>query len=133
MKKCLRQGIEPRYLLYAWIKFYSYNFISSFSCLDGCISEACSRIQNTPYNRRNGCNFPQGILHRINIFDAMHHEACNKHARRSPCGHQATYTVCVFREYLYSADSVMFENEAVNFRCADLLYAVPIKVLAIRK
>src|SRR6266480_5265436 len=133
MEQCLRPGIEPSYLLYAWIKFYSDDFISNFGCLDGCISQACSRVQNASHDRRNGCNLPQGILHRINVFDAMHHEACNEHARRSPCRHQATYTVCVFREYLYRSDIVIFENEAVNFGFADLLYAMPIDVFAFRK
>src|SRR6266852_6293686 len=133
MEQRLRPGIEPRYLLCAWIKFYSNDFISSFGCLDGRISQACSRVQNASHDWRDSCDLSQGVPHRVNIFDAMHHEACNEHAGRSPCRHQATYTVRVFREYLYRSDSVVFENEAVNFRFADLLYAMPIEVLAMRK
>src|SRR6266487_6430194 len=131
MEQCLRPGIEPRYLLCAWIKFYSDDFLSSFGCLDGCISQACSCVQNASHDRRNGCNFPQGILHRINVFDAMHHKASNEHAGCSHCGHQAADTICTFREHLYWSDSIIFQDEAVNLRFADLFYAMPVKVFAI--
>src|SRR5919109_5631258 len=131
MEKCLRPGIESCYLLHTWIKFYSNDFISSFGCLNRRISQACSCVQNASHDWRDSCDLSQRVLHRVNVFDAMHHEASNEHAWCSPRRHQATDTICTFREHLYWFDSIIFQDEAVNLRFADLFNAMPVKVFTI--
>src|SRR6266496_318714 len=129
----LRPGMEACYLLHTWVKFYGDDLFSIFARFDGCVPEARCRIQYKSGDRCDSCDLPQSILHGINIFDTVHHKASDQHAGRSTCRHEATHTVCIFREHLYGSDGIAFHDVTIDLRFADLLCVVPIQTFTVWK
>ena len=124
-KKAARPGVEPGYLLRAGIEFDGDDFPGGFRGLDGGIAQARRRIQHTPGNGRDCRNLPQGILHGVNIFDAVHHKARYQHAGRAFRWHEAAHAVGGLGKHLNRFDGVVLDQEAVDLRFADFLYMLP--------